>query len=62
MERDFAKTVVETVLGRIGEVIGEGTAVKINIGKRGTKHYVGYIVGDNRNMLFRFASDNGKVP
>jgi len=60
VERDFAKTVVETVLGRIGEVIGNGTAVKINIGKPRTKAYVGYIVGDNRNMVFRFASDNGK--
>jgi hypothetical protein len=52
VEKDFARTVVDTLLHRLGEVIGDGKeAVRASFGTVGT------IYGEGKTMVFRYARE-----
>jgi hypothetical protein len=49
VEKDYARAVIETVIGRIGEIIGQGQETL-----RGAFGPLGTLYGENRSMMFRF--------
>jgi hypothetical protein len=52
IDKDLARTMIETVINRFGEVIGGGKeTVKLAIGK------IGDLYGENRSAVFRFRNE-----
>jgi hypothetical protein len=52
IDKDLARTMIETLINRFGEVIGGGKeTVKLSIGK------IGDLYGENRNAVFRFRNE-----